>query len=109
MDLHLQNKVIVVTGGARGIGEGITTVLANEGAIPVVVGRDEADNIAVLSKIGKGFHVVAELTNPAECRRAVEVILEKYGEIHGLVNNAGVNDSVNLEQGSYEAFMGSIH
>lgn len=110
MDLKLENKVIVVTGGARGIGEGITRVLSMEGAIPVIIGRDEADNIATLSKIGdKGFQVVAELTRPEECKRAVELTLNHYGTIDGLVNNAGVNDNVNLEQGSYEAFMSSLH
>ena len=44
MDLQLKNKVIIVTGGAKGIGEGIVKVLANEGAIPVIVGRNEDDN-----------------------------------------------------------------
>ena len=41
MDLLLTNKVIIITGGAKGIGEGIVKVLAGEGAIPVIVGRSE--------------------------------------------------------------------
>jgi L-fucose dehydrogenase len=110
MDLNLKDKVIIVTGGAKGIGEGITQVLANEGAIPVIVGRSESDNNQTLKKIGgKGFQVVAELTNPEECRVAVEAVIKKYNRIDGLVNNAGVNDGVNLENGSYEAFMSSLH
>jgi L-fucose dehydrogenase len=113
MDLQLQNKVIIVTGGARGIGEGISKVLATEGALPVIVGRDEADNLktvkAIESNGGKAFQVTAELTNPDECEKAVKNVLEKFGKIEGLVNNAGVNDSVNLEHGSYEAFMASLH
>ena len=44
MDLQLKDKVIIVTGGAKGIGEGIVRVLANERAIPVIVGRNEDDN-----------------------------------------------------------------
>jgi L-fucose dehydrogenase len=44
MNLHLQEKVIIVSGGAKGIGEGISTLLAHEGAIPVIIGRDENDN-----------------------------------------------------------------
>ncbi len=44
MDLGLRDKVIVVTGGARGIGEGIVRVLSGEGAIVVIVGRNETDN-----------------------------------------------------------------
>ncbi len=47
MDLQLTNKVIIVTGGAKGIGEGIVKVLAKEGAIPVIVGRSEEDNLKV--------------------------------------------------------------
>jgi NAD(P)-dependent dehydrogenase (short-subunit alcohol dehydrogenase family) len=112
MNLNLSDKVIIVTGGAKGIGEGIVRVLANEGAIPVIIGRNEADNQKTLEAIGgssNGFQVVAELSEPEECRKAVAQIIEKYGRIDGLVNNAGVNDGVNLENGSYEAFMGSLH
>ena len=109
MDLLLKDKVIIVTGGAKGIGEGIITVLARENAIPVIVGRNKEDNELALSKIKKGGHVVAELSDPAQCKSAVAEILATYGKIDGLVNNAGVNDSINLEQGSYEGFMSSLH
>lgn len=110
MDLQLSGKVIIVTGGAKGIGEGIVQVLAGEGAIPVIVGRNLADNQAALDRIGgKGFQVVAELTEPNASKDAVDQVLARYGRIDGLVNNAGVNDGVNLEHGSYEAFMASIH
>jgi NAD(P)-dependent dehydrogenase (short-subunit alcohol dehydrogenase family) len=110
MDLLLTDKVIIVTGGAKGIGEGIVEVLAREGAIPVIVGRSEEDNQKALDKIGgKGLHVVAELTRPEDCQRAVEAVLATYGRIDGLVNNAGVNDGVGLERGSYDAFIASLH
>ena len=109
MDLLLKDKVIIVTGGAKGIGEGIITVLARENAIPVIVGRNREDNELALSKIKKGGHVVAELSDPEQCKSAVREILAIYGRIDGLVNNAGVNDSINLEQGSYEGFMSSLH
>jgi L-fucose dehydrogenase len=110
MDLLLTDKVIIVTGGAKGIGEGIVEVLAREGAIPVIVGRSEEDNQKALDKIGgKGLQVVAELTRPEDCQRAVEIVLATYGRMDGLVNNAGVNDGVGLEHGSYEAFIASLH
>jgi len=109
MDLLLKDKVIIVTGGAKGIGEGIITVLARENAIPVIVGRNREDNELALSKIKTGGHVVAELSDPEQCKSAVREILAIYGRIDGLVNNAGVNDSINLEQGSYEGFMSSLH
>lgn len=113
MNLNLQQKIIVVTGGAKGIGEGIATVLAGEGAIPVIIGRNEADNIATVEKIvqmgGDARQIVAELTEPLQCRKAVEETLTEFGRIDGLVNNAGVNDGVGLEHGSYEQFMASLH
>ena len=113
MDLQLQDKIIIVTGGAKGIGEGIVKVLANEGALPVVVGRNETDNLRTVKAVetagGKGYAVTAELSQPEECEKAVKAVLDKFGRIDGLVNNAGVNDGVNLEHGTYEAFMASLH
>ena len=109
MDLGLKNKIIIVTGGAKGIGAGITKVLSAEGAVPVVVGRSKADNDAMIEKIGTGFAITAELTHPEACENAVNAVIEKFGRIDGLVNNAGVNDGVGLEKGNYEAFIASLH
>ena len=113
MDLQLKDKVIIVTGGAKGIGEGIVRVLAAEGAIPVIVGRNENDNNKLVQELEENGiqtgQVPAELSIPAECEKAVNRVLEKYGRIDGLVNNAGVNDGVGLENGSYERFMKSLH
>ena len=113
MDLHLTDKVILVTGGARGIGEAITSVLAKEKAIPVIIGRNAADNNKLVADIeaagGKAWQVVAELSEPAAAKEAIVVVLSKFGRIDGLVNNAGVNDGVGLENGTYEGFMSSLH
>jgi NAD(P)-dependent dehydrogenase (short-subunit alcohol dehydrogenase family) len=110
MDLGLQGKIVVVSGGAKGIGEGIVQVLAEEGAFPVIIGRNAEDNHLALERIdGKGGQVAAELTDPGQCKLAIDAVLQQYGRIDGLVNNAGVNDGVNLEQGSYEAFIASLH
>ena len=109
MDLTLKDKVIIVTGGAKGIGAGITKALAAEGAIPVVVGRSKEDNETIVKEIGTGFAVTAELTHPEDCENAVKETIEKFGRIDGLVNNAGVNDGVGLEKGNYESFIASLH
>lgn len=113
MNLHLQEKIIIVSGGAKGIGEGITTVLAQEGAIPVIIGRDENDNNklveSLLAQGLKAGQVVAELSDPLQCENAIKIIANTYGKIDGLINNAGVNDSINLENGNYENFMASLH
>lgn len=113
MDLHLMNKIIIVSGGAKGIGEGIVKVLAAEGAAPVIIGRNESDNLKTLQAVesagGKAFQVVAELTRPEECEKAIKTIIGKFNRIDGLVNNAGVNDGVGLENGNYDKFMASLH
>jgi len=110
MDLHLNQKIIIVSGGAKGIGEGIVKVLADENAVPVIIGRNEEDNLKCLQSIGnKGFQVVGELTRPDECESAIKQVIAKYNRIDGLVNNAGVNDGVGLENGNYEQFVGSLH
>lgn len=113
MNLNLKEKVILVSGGAKGIGEGIANQLALEGAFPVIVGRNALDNTLALEKIqaagGFGFTVEAELSNPEECEKAVKLTLERFGRIHGLVNNAGANDGIGLENGDYEGFMASLH
>ena len=113
MDLQLANKVVIVTGGARGIGAGICRVLAAEGAIPVIVGRDAADNARTVAALeAEGYQagqVVAELTDPAACQQAVQAVIRQFGRIEGLVNNAGTNDGVGLEHGDYLRFMASLH
>ncbi|MBC7889456.1 MAG: SDR family oxidoreductase [Ferruginibacter sp.] len=113
MDLNLKDKVIIVSGGAKGIGEGIVKVLAAEGAIPVIIGRNEADNLVVVKEVetagGKAFQVAAELSDPPQCEEVIKAVVAKFGRIDGLVNNAGVNDGVGLENGNYENFMASLH
>lgn len=113
MDLLLKDKVVIVTGGAKGIGEGIVRQLSAEGAIPVIVGRNESDNNKLLKEITadgrSAFQVVAELTDPKTAEATVKAIIDQFGRIDGLINNAGVNDGVGLESGNYEAFVGSLH
>jgi L-fucose dehydrogenase len=113
MDLGLKEKIIIVTGGARGIGEGISRALAAEGATPVIVGRNENDNKKLCASVkdagGYADYITAELTLPEECKKAVDAVVAKYKKIDGLVNNAGVNDGVGLESGNYERFMQSLH
>lgn len=112
MDLGLRDRVIIVTGGAKGVGLGIVRTLAEEGAIPVIIGRNEADNAAAVQTIAtKGRRaeaVTAELTETEECRRAIEQVINRLGRIDGLVNNAGINDGVNLEEGDTERFLRSL-
>lgn len=113
MNLNLDNKIIIVSGGAKGIGNAIAKILAEEKALPVIIGRNEIDNKNAIQEIiengGKADYVTAELSQPDECKKAIEEVVKKYGKIDGIVNNAGVNDGVGLEKGSYDGFIESYH
>ncbi len=113
MDLGLKGKIIIVTGGSKGIGSGIVSVLSEEGAIPIIVGRDKDTILSAVNKYRERNYQVgyafAELTDPRQCERAVKKIIDDFEKIDGLVNNAGVNDGVGLEKGTYEDFLNSIN
>ncbi|GAA0542152.1 L-fucose dehydrogenase [Chitinophaga japonensis] len=112
MDLGLKDKVIIVTGGAKGIGEAIAKLVAAEGGITVIAGRNAADNektvAAIQSSGGRAFAIQAELGQVADCRKVIDTTVQQFGTIHALVNNAGVNDGVGLENGDPEKFMASL-
>lgn len=113
MDLDLKGKVILVTGGARGIGAAIVRFCGNEGAVPVILDRDEMATRDLQKELEQknitSEAIVIELTDSLRVRRAAEDVGQKYGHIDGLVNNAGVNDGVGLEHGSPERFAASIN
>ncbi|KHL24772.1 short-chain dehydrogenase [Croceibacterium mercuriale] len=110
MKLGLDGKVVLVTGGGAGIGGAISIVLAEEGAIPVILGRsplepDFAERLGALQP--DTLFIRTELSDDAQCAAAVAQVVARFGGIHGLVNNAGVNDSVGLEAG-LDAFNASL-
>jgi L-fucose dehydrogenase len=113
MDLHLKNKVVIVTGGAKGIGEAIVRAFAAEGAVPVIVDRDARAGVGLqreLQNAGTACELItADLTQPESCEHAVTQTIEKFGRIDALVNNAGINDKVGLEHGSPAEYVASLH
>lgn len=110
MDLGLAGKVVIVTGGASGIGGAISEALAQEGAVPVIFAR-RAPDPALLDRVTAASPgadwVQVELSDDAQCRAAVDATLARWGRIDGLVNNAGANDSIGLEAGP-DAFRASL-
>ncbi|WP_205508511.1 SDR family oxidoreductase [Longitalea arenae] len=112
MDLHLTNKVFIVTGGAKGIGAAISSAIAAEGGIVVIAGRKAQDNQAKVDEIikakGKAAHIAVELGEAAACKEVIDFTVKSFGRIDGLINNAGVNDGVGLESGSPEKFVQSL-
>ncbi len=112
MDLQLKSKAIVVTGGGKGIGAAIVRACAAEGAIPVICDKDVAAANALCQELrGAGSQCEffeTELTRAQACKASVEATIQKFGKLDGLVNNAGVNDSIGLERGSPEKFIASL-
>lgn len=112
MDLNLKGKVILVTGGAKGIGAAIVRACGAEGAIPVILDRDEEAGkqlqAALETSEAESGLIVADLAAPGSCAKAVERTVQKLGRLDALVNNAGVNDSIGLEHGSPERFVSSL-
>ena len=112
MDLQLRDKVVIVTGGAKGIGAGIVQACAAEGTIPVIVGRDPESGALIQSDIhkkgGRCELISVELSTPESCAESVEHVVKKLGRLDALVNNAGRNDKVGLEQGNPEEYVASL-
>jgi L-fucose dehydrogenase len=109
MDLHLANKVIIVTGGARGIGKAIAKALVEEGAITIVLDKS-TESITTMPDSSQRSHFYhADLTSASACKEVIDDILDEYGHIDGIVNNAGNNDGIGLEKGSPDEFLKSLN
>lgn len=108
MDLELKEKIVVVTGGAKGIGAAIVRAAAAEGAIPVIVDRDVEAGNSLHAQQSRSDLLIAELSSAESCYAAVEHVVHKFGRLDALVNNAGVNDKVGLEHGSPTKYLESL-
>lgn len=104
---------MIVTGGSKGIGGAISDVLQQEGAIVIIAGRNKEDGQKKLEELkargGEADYFQIELRDADRRQALVDHVIEKYGRIDGLINNAGVNDSIGLEDGSDEDFVESYH
>jgi L-fucose dehydrogenase len=112
MDLQLKDKVVMVTGGAKGIGAAIVRACAAEGAVPVIVDRDGAAGEKLqreLRSVGAACGVITlELETSEHCSESVQQTVADFGRIDALVNNAGRNDKVGLEHGSPDEYVASL-
>ena len=111
MNLNLENKSALVTGGAAGIGAAVVRLLAVEGAFVTIADRDQTRGETLAKELvtsgAKAIFSVVDLTKEADCRRALEETLAAFGRLDLLVNNAGVNDSVSLDRSPGD-FMASL-
>jgi L-fucose dehydrogenase len=112
MDLLLKDKVVVVTGGAKGIGAAIVKTLVEEAALPVIVDRDTEAGRSLEESLRLGgirsLLICSELADPENCSHAIDETIRHCGRVDALVNNAGINDRVGLESGSPEQYVESL-
>ena len=112
MDLQLKDKVVLITGGAKGIGEAISRGCAREGAIPVFVDKDIEAGKRLDGELRNGGamcrFISADILPVDSCREVVEQTLKEFGRLDVLVNNVGANDNVGLENGSPERYVSSL-
>lgn len=92
-------RVVVITGGAGGIGEALTAKFAGEGDIVVMVDVDEAvgkEREAAFQAEGKEvIFIKTDISNEDECKTLIKTVIDKYGRIDVLHNNAGVLGKTN--------------
>ena len=104
--MKLKDKVAIVTGSGRGIGQGIARVFASEGASVVIVCRREEEGCAMVEEINQGpghaTYIRADVSDSKSVRGLIDQTIETFGQLDILVNNAGYHISKNIEQTSEE-------
>lgn len=103
---QITDKVAIVTGGGSGIGRGIALALARSGGRVVVCGRRKANLERTIQTIrengGDGLAVQADVSDESAVARLIEQVIERYGTIDFLINNAGINGGAPIHEHSIE-------
>jgi 3-oxoacyl-[acyl-carrier protein] reductase len=85
----IAGRAVIVTGGSRGIGKGIASVFARNGARVLITGRSEQDLAATASELGVSY-VVADIASKADCELVAATAADRLGGIDVLCANAGI-------------------
>ncbi|MGI5208052.1 SDR family NAD(P)-dependent oxidoreductase [Spirillospora sp. CA-108201] len=90
--MRFDGRIVLITGGAGGIGRATAHAFAREGATAVLAGRDAAALAEAVKEIGsdRADHVVADVSDPASAAGMVEAVVRRHGGLHVAVNNAGI-------------------
>lgn len=92
--MNYQDKVVIITGGTKGIGEGCVRVFVEAGAKVVFCARKQEEGNALVNELnsldkGEAFFVKCDVSKPDEIQNLISRTVEKYGQIDCLINNAG--------------------
>lgn len=106
--MRVQDKVVIVTGGARGIGRATAELMAKEGAKVAIADRDEAGAKAAAEAIVAAGGVASahglDVTSKAACEAMVAEVVAAYGRVDALVNNAGITADSTMAKMTEEQF-----
>jgi NAD(P)-dependent dehydrogenase (short-subunit alcohol dehydrogenase family) len=112
MDLHLNGKVVLITGGTDGLGAALASRLVEEGARVAVCGRDPGRLAATEQRLrdagGDAVAVQADVTRPADLERFVDAAVARWGRIDGLVNNAGKSAAGRIDEVSDDDWIADL-
>ena len=105
----LKDKIIVISGGTKGVGRGLAIECAYQGAKVIIGGRDRNQAAAICSRIkeelgGICTFVYTDLHNVSHCKKLFDTAIELYGRIDGFVNYAGVTPVASLTECEERAF-----
>lgn len=104
--MKLKDRVAIVTGSSKGIGEGIARVFSAEGAKVVVVCRNEEQGMNMAKQLGsddgRAMYVKTDVTKSESIQNLINTTINEFGKLDILVNNAGYHISKNIEQTSEE-------
>jgi 3-oxoacyl-[acyl-carrier protein] reductase len=103
--MELRNSTVLVTGGSSGIGKAIAQTLGEAGARVAITGRDER-RLAEAAQELKAHHIRADVTSEADVERTVRDVIEKFGHLDILINNAGFGvfkTLVQMDRASFDA------
>jgi 3alpha(or 20beta)-hydroxysteroid dehydrogenase len=101
----LQNRVALVTGGARGVGEATVRRFVREGASVVIADVRDELGTRVADELGELAHYIhLDVTSESDWMRAVKVTVDRFGKLDGLVNNAAIFEWCSLPDYSLESY-----
>ncbi|SKA15549.1 NAD(P)-dependent dehydrogenase, short-chain alcohol dehydrogenase family [Enhydrobacter aerosaccus] len=102
---RLENKVVLLSGGASGIGAATARLVVNEGGKAVLADRDETTGRALAAELGEAaLFTPLDVTQESSWQAAVTATVEKFGALHGLLNSAGIGTRTDIETCSLEDY-----
>ena len=90
INVKLKKKVVLITGGSRGIGKAVAELFMKEGAQVVITSKNQKQLQQTAKEMGNSFFVVGDVRNENDVKNVIDKTIKKFGRIDILVNNVGV-------------------